>query len=571
MRFSYLLVFICFFQATFVFGQPGEKLNGIDESFIIKSSDLNLFNQQLQRVVAKVSPACVQITTREPLCGNPNGVSASGVCVSVDGIIMTAGHMTMPNAKYEIIFDDGRRAPAVGLGKIGKLDAGLLKITESGVYPFAEMGYSSVLKEGEPCFSLAYPSSFSNKKVVRLGFIEKMFTNLEGDVRTNIIVNSCIMEPGDSGGPLFDMDGRVIGTRSYIGLNLNENYDVPVDVFRIFWSALNKPQSYLTLPDADFNSVKNPVAVKNIFSKTELEKQISDYQKKLSRYCVKITGDNKTISGALINVQGFQVKKVSSERASYIISKNSEIGKHPQVWLNNKKYPAKIIYCDDSLDLALLKIDVKTNKGLLLKDIDYGERNNYLQGTLLITAKPNGEGLFSILGTSPFDIPGFYYTAFLGMKLELKNDSNTVVSIQPNSPAAKSGLGLGDIINSIDSKQIKTPEGFIKQIQSKRPGDTIRVVRIKSNFGDTLTIILQQRPLQEKKHIAEQFTDGRSERRDGLKGVFIHSLALKPSDCGSPVFDLDKKLIGINIARYSRVGSLAVSGSNILQFLKSAF
>ncbi|MBK7097721.1 MAG: trypsin-like peptidase domain-containing protein [Sphingobacteriales bacterium] len=239
----------------------------------------------------------------------------------MDGIIMTAGHMTMPNAKYEIIFDDGRKVPAAGLGIIGKLDAGLLKITEPGVYPFAEMGYSSVLKEGEPCFSLAYPGSFSNKRVARLGFIEKVLTNLEEDVRTNIIVNSCIMEPGDSGGPLFDMDGRVIGTRSYIGLNLKENYDVPVDVFRIFWLALNKPQSYIKLPDADFNAVKNPVAVKNVFSKTELEKQIIDYQKKLNRYCVKITGDNKTISGTLINVQGFQVKKASSERASYIISK----------------------------------------------------------------------------------------------------------------------------------------------------------------------------------------------------------------------------------------------------------
>ena len=571
MRYSYLLLGIYFFYGQFVFAQTGSKLKDKERSHLVVSSDLKAFKQQLQQVVAKVSPTCVQVITRAPLGGNPNGVSASGVCVSVDGIIMTAGHMTMPNAKYEIIFDDGRKVPAIGLGKIGKSDAGLLKITVAGVYPFAEMGYSSVLKEGYPCFSLAYPGSFSNKKVARLGFIEKVMTNLEGDVRTNIIINSCIMEPGDSGGPLYDMDGRVIGTRSYIGLNLNENFDVPVDVFRIFWSALNRPQDYLALPDADFNAVKNPLMIKNVFSKTELEKEINGYQKKLSQFCVKITNEDKTIFGTLIDVQGLKMEKVSSESASFIISKNSEIGKQPQVWLSNKKYPVKIIYSDDSLDLALLKIDKKVNKGLPLKNIHYSERNNYMQGTLLITAKPNGEGLFSILGTASFVIPAYYYTAFLGMRLELKNDSNRVVSIQPNSPAANSGYKVGDVISSINDIQIKTPEDFIKEIQSKRPGDRIRVVRRKNNVLDTLSIILQQRPFQEKNHIAEQFSDRRSERRDGLKGVFIHSLALKPSDCGSPVFDLNNNLVGINIARYSRVGSLAVSDSNILNFLKSSF
>jgi len=83
-------------------------------------------------------------------------------------------------------------------------------------------------------------------------------------------------------------------------------------------------------------------------------------------------------------------------------------------------------------------------------------------------------------------------------------------------------------------------------------------------------IKLGQRPFTGNNHISEKFSAGRSERRDGFEQVFIQNIDLKPSECGSPVFDLNKKLVAINIARYSRVGTLAIPGNKVLEFLKAA-
>jgi S1-C subfamily serine protease len=55
---------------------------------------------------------------------------------------------------------------------------------------------------------------------------------------------TALMEPGDSGGPLFDLQGRVIGIHSRIGTNMKRNYEVPVNTFKKFWNELNREQMF---------------------------------------------------------------------------------------------------------------------------------------------------------------------------------------------------------------------------------------------------------------------------------------------------------------------------------------
>ena len=58
-----------------------------------------------------------------------------------------------------------------------------------------------------------------------------------------MLQSSVLMEPGDSGGPLFDLNGCVIGIHSRIGRSMERNYEVPVNVFREFWNELNREQT----------------------------------------------------------------------------------------------------------------------------------------------------------------------------------------------------------------------------------------------------------------------------------------------------------------------------------------
>lgn len=60
--------------------------------------------------------------------------------------------------------------------------------------------------------------------------------------------STCLMEPGDSGGPLFDANGNVVGIHSAIDVSEKENFEVPVDLYRTYWSALQQPRTYGEYP-----------------------------------------------------------------------------------------------------------------------------------------------------------------------------------------------------------------------------------------------------------------------------------------------------------------------------------
>src|SRR5207248_6192434 len=116
--------------------------------------------------------------------------------------------------------------------------SGLIKITENGKkWPFAEMSDSAKLKKGQWCLSLGHPGGFRRGRapVVRLGRVLKFDTTL--------IQTDCTLVGGDSGGPLFDMEGKVIGIHSRIGGAITANVHVPADTYTETWDRLVKGEA----------------------------------------------------------------------------------------------------------------------------------------------------------------------------------------------------------------------------------------------------------------------------------------------------------------------------------------
>ncbi|WIO73786.1 trypsin-like peptidase domain-containing protein [Porticoccaceae bacterium LTM1] len=192
--------------------------------------------KQLERsvleVVRKVTPASVSVTAGQ------GGFSA--VIVSPEGYALSAGHAVKPGTKYTVTLADGREFKAVGLGSEPTIDMGLLKISEPDNLPVAEMGWSATVKSGQPVISISHPGGGDQERgtVVRLGYIADVVAS------NGMIRSTCLMEPGDSGGPLFDMEGRVIAVHSQIAASLDDNKEVGVDNFRRFWDQMVKAESF---------------------------------------------------------------------------------------------------------------------------------------------------------------------------------------------------------------------------------------------------------------------------------------------------------------------------------------
>ena len=163
--------------------------------------------------------------------------SASGVIIDADGYVLTAGHVSgEPNRDADIILSTGKRVRGKTLGANRGVDSGLIKITDPGEYPHVPMADPDSFKVGSWCMALGHPNGYQSGRsaVVRLGrILEKTRDYLRTD---------CTLVGGDSGGPLFDMQGRVIGIHSRIGGSLTANLHVPVHAYREYWDRMVKAE-----------------------------------------------------------------------------------------------------------------------------------------------------------------------------------------------------------------------------------------------------------------------------------------------------------------------------------------
>lgn len=167
----------------------------------------------------------------------------SGVIINKDGYVLTAGHVAgKPDRNVIFILPDGKEVKGKTLGVNRSVDSGMLKITDNGDWPFLEMGDSSKLKPGQWVLATGHPGGYKQGRtpVVRVG---RVLAN-----RDSVVVTDCTLVGGDSGGPLFDMDGKVIGIHSRIGGSLANNMHVPVKTYQDTWDRLAKGDAWGSFP-----------------------------------------------------------------------------------------------------------------------------------------------------------------------------------------------------------------------------------------------------------------------------------------------------------------------------------
>jgi len=189
--------------------------------------DLKAIQEQTKKVVDKVSAATVGIQI--------GGASGSGIIVTKDGMVLTAGHVSgKPGQKCTLLLPDGKRLEGKSLGRNPGIDSGMIQIISEGSWEFCEMGKSEDLKQGQWCIAIGHPNGYQKGRspVVRLG---RILNNGK-----TALTSDCTLVGGDSGGPLFDMAGKVIGIHSRIGATIASNVHVPINVYTESWDRLVK-------------------------------------------------------------------------------------------------------------------------------------------------------------------------------------------------------------------------------------------------------------------------------------------------------------------------------------------
>ncbi|MFC7338034.1 serine protease [Haloferula chungangensis] len=466
-------------------------------------------SDELKVSLKKVRASCVAVNA---------GVTASGVIISPEGWVITAAHV-IRSAKdgrpFRITLEDGRQAVAEPLGYNRESDFGLLRITSPSIdsWPHCTLAETSAIT-GDFCFTLAHPSGLQRGRPaqVRMG---RIMTHNVARGRPQYLIADCNIQPGDSGGPLFSMKGELIGLDSSAAGFLGFNVFPAIDQFHL-------DRERLLAGDRWGDQKKSPNGPE--FSKMQLTKETIDnvqaeFMRRLQMkypptmdFVQTLANEKGEISmnrQAVLGHMGHAVFAIARQQALSLGMDDPSLSMALEPLPNDavKGLPVHVDGARVGFALALDERHLLTKASLLSADHKTGVR----VGDRVLAAK-------SVARDEAWDLA----------LLQVEEDLSVAPVKWPASPAA---VEAGDLLVARDHA-----DRLIWNIAT----DRARPVTKARSVG----------PLLDESII--------SKHRAPYPEVIRHALPLVGRDAGMPVFDSSGNLVGMHIARFTRIVGLII-------------
>ena len=363
----------------------------------------------------------------------------SAFFISKDGYLLTNHHVVEDASKVTIRLNDRREIDATVVGSDERTDVALLKVKGSN-FPELRTGNVDRLRVGEPVLAIGSPFGFDYS--ASAGIVSAKMRNMMGETSVPFIQTDVALNPGNSGGPLFNQNGEVVGVNSrifsgtggYMGLSFSIPIDVAMDVADQLKKNGKVTRSYLgvMLQDIDRNLAES-----------------YNLPKPEGSLVTQVTPNSPAAKA------GFKSGDVILKFNGSAISRTSDL-------LNylNRTLPNQVI------QLQVLRDDKVRNISATLTTAPDDTPAKVEQ-----TAQQKGP----VLGVTIRNL-----TANEQSQLDVKGGI-LVQEVKLGGVAAQSRMIAGDIITQINNKTILNSDDFIQSVSELKKGSIARVSIIRQN------------------------------------------------------------------------------------------
>ena len=420
-------------------------------------------------LVTQVRPAVVSITTKLratpdeegpmpmfPGMRRPGGESrrgaearGSGFIVDADGTVVTNNHVVQNAQSVSVTLDDGTVLPATVVGTDPKTDLAVLRVRAGRSLPFIQLGESNDARPGQWVVAMGNPFGLGGS--VTAGIVSARGRDIGNGPYDSFIQVDAPINQGNSGGPLFTQDGKVVGVTTAIlsptGGSVGIGFAIPSDTVRTVVAELERT-GHVT---RGYLGVQTQAISPAMTAALHLP----------------------SAEGALVaSVQpDSPAQRAGLQPGDVIQSVNGATAKDPR-------------------DLAVDVANVKPGGSAQLGVLRDGETRT-IQVTVAALpsdgpqadAEPEAEGGRGIgLALAP-------------ISPELRDQLNlpgrvrgaVVAEVQPGSPAEQAGLQSGDVVVGVASKPVGSPEEAVSAIRAARAGGKATALRVMRD-GATLFV-----------------------------------------------------------------------------------
>ncbi len=205
--------------------------------------ELGRINELLADLAERVRPGLVYVSVQraattprdepgreEP--AEPRRATGSGFIIDPSGLIVTNAHVIESAGQIEVRLQDGRRFPATVVGRDNRVDLALIKIDGATKLTVLPLGDSNRLRVGELVLALGNP--FGLEQTVSMGIVSRKGAPLTvAEPGFDFIQTDAAINRGNSGGPLVNMSGQVIGVNSMVAARVAIGFAIPSNLVKL--------------------------------------------------------------------------------------------------------------------------------------------------------------------------------------------------------------------------------------------------------------------------------------------------------------------------------------------------